>query len=680
MIKKDKEKIKKEYLIKIGRIKKYNKAYYIDSNPIVDDAEYDNLKNNLIKLEKKYNFLKNDNSPSSSVGFKPSKSFKKANHKVPMLSLNNAFDIDDLKNFEKKILNFLSLNKGYELEYSAEPKIDGISASLYYKDGSFIQGLSRGDGLTGEDITENLKTLKDIPKNLKGNDFPSEIDIRGEVFIRNSDFENLKSKFANPRNAASGSLRQKNPEVTNKIPLKFIAYTYGYANDSKFLNQNIFLKKLVSWGFNTNKFNRVITGIDNLIENHKKIEQQRKELDYDIDGIVYKVNNFDLQKRLGFAGNAPRWAIAHKFSSNKSISEILKIEIQVGRTGAMTPVAKIKPVNIGGVLVSNATLHNEDEILRKDIRVGDIVTVERAGDVIPHVIQVDKGKRKKNSKKFLFPKKCPSCGSQTVKEFNKITKKFDAVRRCSNDGFECEKIAIEKIKHFVSKDALNIEGLGKKIVENFWEINLLRFPQDIFNLDYKKISNLEGWGNKSVVNLKNSIDIKKKINLSKFIYSIGIRHIGQENAKLLSKYLKTPNNFFNLAKDNLFEELISIDGIGDTQINSLKKFFLNKKNQIVLSELKKNMQIIEDKNNFESGIFKNQTLMFTGKLTGISRAEAKSLVEKNSGKIVSNVSNKLDFLVVGEKPTMRKVNEAKNLNIKVLSPDKFIEMISVKDS
>ncbi len=680
MIKKDKEKIKKEYLIKIGRIKKYNKAYYIDSNPIVDDAEYDNLKNNLIKLEKKYNFLKNDNSPSSSVGFKPSKSFKKANHKVPMLSLNNAFDKDDLKNFEKKILNFLSLSKGYELEYSAEPKIDGISASLYYKDGSFIQGLSRGDGLTGEDITENLKTLKDIPKNLKGNDFPSEIDIRGEVFIRNSDFENLKSKFANPRNAASGSLRQKNPEVTSKIPLKFIAYTYGYVNDSKFLNQNIFLKKLVSWGFNTNKFNRVISGIDNLIENHKKIEQQRKELDYDIDGIVYKVNNFDLQKRLGFAGNAPRWAIAHKFSSNKSISEILKIEIQVGRTGAMTPVAKIKPVNIGGVLVSNATLHNEDEILRKDIRVGDIVTVERAGDVIPHVIQVDKDKRKKNSKKFLFPKKCPSCGSQTVKEFNKITKKFDAVRRCSNDGFECEKIAIEKIKHFVSKDALNIEGLGKKIVENFWEINLLRFPQDIFNLDYKKISNLEGWGNKSVVNLKNSIDIKKKINLSKFIYSIGIRHIGQENAKLLSKYLKTPNNFFNLAKDNLFEELISIDGIGDTQINSLKKFFLNKKNQIVLSELKKNMQIIEEKNNFESGIFKNQTLMFTGKLTGISRAEAKSLVEKNSGKIVSNVSNKLDFLVVGEKPTMRKVNEAKNLNIKVLSPDKFIEMISVKDS
>ena len=335
---------------------------------------------------------------------------------------------------------------------------------------------------------------------------------------------------------------------------------------------------LKNWGFKVNNYNRLIKGIDNLIQNHSILEAKRKEIDFDIDGIVYKINDFSIQRRLGFVANAPRWAIAHKFSANKSISEILNIEIQVGRTGALTPVAKIKPVNIGGVLVSNATLHNEDEIKRKDIRIGDVVIVERAGDVIPHVISVDLKKRKKYSKKFDFPKNCPSCGSSTFKEFNKITKKFDAVRRCTNDGYDCEKIAIEKLKHFVSKEALNIEGLGKKIVETFWNLKLIRYPQDIFNLDFDKIKNLEGWGKLSVANLKFSIEEKKNISLSKFIYSIGIRHIGQENAKLISKTLKTSQNFFNLGKNNNFDELLNIDGIGDTQINSIKEFFFNKKN------------------------------------------------------------------------------------------------------
>ena len=306
------------------------------------------------------------------------------------------------------------------------------------------------------------------------------------------------------------------------------------------------MENLKNWGFKTTKLNKIISGIDNLISNHKKVEEQRKEIDFDIDGLVYKVNDFNLQNRLGFAANAPRWAIAHKFSSNKSISEILKIEIQVGRTGALTPVAKIKPVNIGGVVVSNATLHNEDEIIRKDIRVGDTVEVERAGDVIPHVISVDKKKRGIDSKQFIFPKKCPSCGSLTEKDFNKITKKYDAVRRCKNDGSDCEKITIEKIKHFVSKDAFNIDGFGKKIVENFWNLKLIRYPNDIFNLDYETISKLEGWGKLSVANLKYSIESKKKITLSKLIYAIGIRHIGQENAKLLAKNLETFENFINL--------------------------------------------------------------------------------------------------------------------------------------
>ena len=672
--------LKKKYLKKIKLIKKYNEAYYDLSKPIVDDATYDNIKKEIKEIEEKYPTEINNEFLSSAVGFKPSKNFNKVKHKVPMLSLNNAFNREDLENFEKKISNFLSLKKNSDLEYSTEPKIDGISASLFYKNGKFIQGLSRGDGVEGEDITENLKTINDIPKILKGKNIPDEIDIRGEVFIKNKDFERLSDKFANPRNAASGSLRQKDPKKTKEIPLNFIAYTFGHSKNLNVTSQFEFLKNLKNWGFKVNKFNKLIRGVDNLVENHLKLEQIRKEIEFDIDGIVYKINDFILQKRLGFVANAPRWAIAHKFSSNKSISEILKIDIQVGRTGAMTPVAKIKPVNIGGVLVSNATLHNEDEIQRKDIRIGDTVTVERAGDVIPRVISVDLKKRNKNSKKFNFPKNCPSCGSSTVKEFNQITKRFDAVRRCINDGYTCEKMAIEKIKHFVSKEALNIDGLGKKIVESFWDLKLIRYPHDIFNLNYDKISQLDGWGNLSVANLKYSIDKKRKISLSKFIYSIGIRHIGQENAKLLSKTLKKIENFLNLAKSTRFNELSNIDGIGDTQIKSIQKFFSNNKNLVVLNELQKNLSIIPEPEISKNGILKEKTFMFTGKLMGISRAEAKSLVEKNSGKIVSNVSKKLDFLIVGDKPTNRKIKDAESLNIKVISQHEFTKMLDIKDS
>ena len=496
------KKINEDYQKKIKEITKFNKNYYDKNDPLVTDDEYDNLKKEIINLEKKYKFLNHKNSPTKSVGYKPSKNFSKATHRVPMLSLANAFGEADLLNFEKKITNFISQQENFKIYYSAEPKIDGISASLIYKNGIFVQGLSRGDGKEGEDITMNLATIKNIPKKIEAKDFPEEIDIRGEVFIQNSDFESLKNKFANPRNAASGSLRQKNSEDTRKIPLKFIAYTFGYEKGLNIENQSQYLKKLDEWGFKINPLNKLITGVKNLLINYNEIEKKRGEINFDIDGIVYKVNDFKLQKRLGNVANAPRWAIAHKFSSNKAISKIINIDIQIGRTGALTPVAKIKPVNIGGVLVSNATLHNEDEINRKDIRLGDTVIVERAGDVIPHILSVDKKKRSINSPKFIFPKNCPSCGSKTIKEFNVITKKIDAVRRCTSEGYECEKIAIEKIKHFVSKDAFNIEGFGKKIVENFYKIKLIVLPHDIFKLDFKKIETLEGWGKQSVENLK----------------------------------------------------------------------------------------------------------------------------------------------------------------------------------
>ncbi|MDA8727383.1 NAD-dependent DNA ligase LigA [Candidatus Pelagibacter bacterium] len=673
----NKKEIETIYKKKIKLINNYNKNYYDKNSSLVTDKEYDELKKNILLLEKSYKFLSSDNSPSKTVGYKPSKNFKKILHKVPMLSLANAFGKEDLINFEKKILNFLSKNSDFNLSYSAEPKIDGISASLIYKHGEFKIGLSRGDGNEGEDITANLATIEDIPKKIISKDFPEEIDIRGEVFIQNSDFENLKEKFANPRNAASGSLRQKNPDQTKKIPLKFIAYTFGYEKGLKIKNQIDFLKNLDHWGFKTNPLNKLVTGVDNLLINYFKLEKDRTKIDFDIDGIVYKINDFELQKRLGNVANSPRWAIAHKFTSNKAISKILNIEIQIGRTGALTPVAKIKPINIGGVVVSNATVHNEDEIVRKDIRIGDFVTIERAGDVIPHILSVDKTKRDKKSLKFIFPKKCPSCGSKTIKEFNNVTKKEDAVRRCSSEGYECEKIAIEKLKHFVSKEAFNVEGFGKKIVENFWKLNLIKFPQDIFNLDFNKIENLEGWGKQSMQNLKYSINQRKNISLERLIYSLGIRHIGLENAKILANFFKSFSKFVSFSNKANLDDILNIDGIGETQLKSVKIFFDNKVNINILKELQKILEVKDAISKNKNGILNEKTFMVTGKLNGISRAEIKSLIEENSGSSVSTVTKKLDYLIIGDKPTKKKVVKAKELKINILNQSQFLKMLNV---
>ena len=673
----NKKKILADYNHKINKINELNKSYYQLNKTIVPDYEFDQLKKEILELENQYDFLDHKNSPSKTVGYKPSRNFEKIKHKVPMLSLSNAFSKEDLENFYKKIQNYLELDSSQIIDISAEPKIDGISASLIYKNRQFVTGLSRGDGKEGEDITENLKTIIDIPKSIKDPTFPDEIDIRGEVFIQNNDFKNLSDKFSNPRNAASGSLRQKDPTETKKIPLKFIAYTFGYEKGLKVNSQEEFLDSLKKWGFKTNHLNKTFNNITDLLKNYKHIEEKRNEITFDIDGIVYKVNDFKLQKRLGYVANSPRWAIAHKFSAFKGVSNILDIEIQIGRTGALTPVAKIKPINIGGVIVSNATLHNEDEIIRKDIRVNDTVLVERAGDVIPHIISVDLKKRPGNSKKFVFPKKCPSCGSITIKEFNKTTKKTDAVRRCSSEGYECEKVSIEKIKHFVSKEAFNIDGLGKKIVEKFWQLNLIRYPYDIFKLDYKKIENLDGWGKQSMNNLKYSIDQKKNISFERFIYSLGIRHIGFEGAKLIAKNLKKSKNFLTLLNKKKIEELKNLDGIGETQIKSIKDFFANYTNSQIVKSLF-NLINIEDFNSIdENGVLKGQTFLLTGKLEKMSRAEAKALIEKNSGNVVSNVSKKLDYLIVGEKPTKRKIESAKEFKVKIINQSEWLKMLNL---
>lgn len=666
----------KEYKSKKKILLNYNKLYYDKSSPKIDDASYDKLKQELLNYEKSNKIPTEEKKISQIVGFEPSEKFSKVKHSESMLSLDNAFDEKDILDFYKKINNYLNLKSENRVELFAEPKIDGISASLKYIDGIFVQGLSRGDGEYGEDITENLLTIKDIPKKIK-NSFLGELIVRGEVYIPKSEFENISDKFANPRNAASGSLRQKDSNNTSKIPLRFFAYGTIFRNHDIKEKQSIFLKFLHEQGFKINPLGKSIKNEKDLALNYKKIENLRSELDYDIDGIVYKVNDFKLQHRLGNLTNSPRWAIAHKFSAEKGISKIKNIEIQVGRTGALTPVAKIYPVNIGGVIVSNATLHNEDEIQRKDIRVGDTVVIQRAGDVIPQVVEVDKSKRQRSSKKFQFPKKCP-CGFNTVKEFNKITKKYDAVRRCPDKGYECNLITKEKIKHYVSKDAMNIEGLGKKVIENFWKLNFVKLPQDIYNLNFEKIAKLDGWGELSSQNLKASIEKTKKINLEKFIFALGIRHIGQENAKILAKFFKSIKNFKHLEnnKNNLYNDLLELDGIGDTQINSLKNFFNNNTNKTVFNELISNLNIL-DYSLEGKGKFMNQTFMFTGGMSKMSRSEAKQIVENEGGKVLGSPSKKLNYLISGgSKPTIKKVNQAKELGVKILSEEEWYKLIN----
>ena len=680
----EKTEIQKIYVEKINKLKKYDKAYFKHDRPIVSDGEYDNIKQEILNLEKKYKYLKDKNSPSKKVGYKPSEKFKKIPHNVPMLSLSNAFSEENIIDFLKKIKNFLNLKEDEKITFSSEPKIDGISASLKYVNGIFISGLSRGDGKIGEDITNNLKTIHDIPKKINKSNFPKILEIRGEVYISKSDFKKIDKNFANPRNAAGGSLRQKDYRETKKIPLKFLAYGFGLVEPKNFKKQSEYLKLLKEWGFKTSTYNNLVSGVEEISNNHKIIEKKRSEINYDLDGLVYKVDDLHLQKRLGFVSNSPRWAIAHKFSSEKGFSRIKNIEIQVGRTGALTPVAKIDPITIGGVVVSNATLHNEDEINRKDIRINDVVCIQRAGDVIPQVLKVDLSKRDKNSKKFSFPKKCPSCGSKTIKEFNNNTKKKDAVTRCPDPEFSCNEILKEKLKHFVSKEALNIEGLGKKVVENFWNKKLIKYPYDIFSLDLNILKRMEGWGEKSINNLKNSINKSKEISLHRFIFSLGIRHIGEENAKVLAKHFLNEKNFFELLKklngnnSKYRDELQLIDGIGNSQIESLKKFFSNTQNLKIVSKLVCILQIKDYEYSEKKTFISGKLIMFTGTFTNNSRSELKSLAESMGAKIVSNISKKTDFLVVGsQKPTARKINEAKDLNIKILMENDWNKIINL---
>ena len=673
----DEVKLLKIHQLKIKNLKKHNDYYYNNDNPIINDFEYDQIKKELLELENKFPFLKKNESASNIIGAKPLNKFNKIKHLKPMLSLSNAFNIDDMTDFQKKIVNFLSL-KDKKIELFAEPKIDGISATLIYEKGLLVKGLSRGDGVTGEDILSNLETIKSIPKKITLSNIPKIIEIRCEIYIGKKDFKKIKGKFANPRNAAGGSLRQKDPKETAKIPLKYFAYGFGAVEPMIFKKQSEFLQKISKWGFDINPLSKIVIDIDSIENHHKKIEKLRSSLDYDIDGLVFKVNDLNLQKRLGNTSSSPRWATAYKFSAEKAITKIKDIIIQVGRTGAITPVAKVEPVTVGGVVVSNATLHNEDEIKRKDIRIGDTIKIQRAGDVIPQVVSVDISKRDKNSKKYLFPTKC-LCGAVTKKDYSKSTNKQDAVRRCVK-GYDCKFIAKEKLKHLVSKEAFNIDGLGKKVIEQFWDLNLIKEPADIFELNYDKINQLEGWGETSINNLKKAITNSKLITLDKFIFSIGIRHIGQENAKILAGFfgsVKELAKLFQLkSRKNILVNLVDLDGIGKTQVDSIDSFFFNETNIKIVQELIKKLNIKNYTTKNINGKFSKKKLMFTGGFQNMSRSEAKEIAENNGGKVLGSISKKLDFLIVGSsKPTKKKIDQAKELKIKIILEKDWIKIL-----
>ena len=676
---KEDDKIKKEYLKKVKLFKKHNELYYSKDSPIISDSDFDKIKKEIIFLEQNYKFLKKYGSVTTIVGAPLTNKFNKIDHSKPMLSLSNAFEKNDMHDFLKKIKNYLNL-KDLNIELISEPKIDGISASLTYEKGILTKGLSRGDGKTGEDILKNLMTIGEIPKKIEDKNVPNIFEVRGEVFIGKKDFEKIKKNFANPRNAAGGSLRQKDPKETSKIPLKYFAYGYGLIEPLTFKTQSEFVSKLKEWGFSINSNNRVVSNLDEIEKQYNFINELRSSLDYDIDGLVFKVNDLSLQSRLGNTSNSPRWAIAYKFSSEKAYTKVKKIIVQVGRTGAITPVAKVEPVTVGGVVVSNATLHNEDEIKRKDIRVDDTIIIQRAGDVIPQVVSVDKTKRDKKSKPFVFPEKC-LCGHKTYKEMNYSTKKEDAVRRCTR-GYDCKYIAREKLKHIVSKEAFNIDGLGKKVIDQFWDLKFIQAPADIFKIDYKKINGIEGWGDLSIENLKKAINKAKTISLNKFIYSIGIRHIGQENAKILASFFKSIDNFSILFIKNKRSEILNnlkdLDGIGEIQIKSIDSFFSNKKNTMVVDHLIKVLKIDNFQISNKKGKFSNKNLMFTGGFKKMSRSEAKTLTENNGGKVLGSISKKLDILVVGDsKPTRKKIEKAKDLKVQILKEKDWYKILNI---
>jgi DNA ligase (NAD+) len=661
---------------------RHDALYYAEDTPEISDGEYDALRRRNTAIEAHFPALVRDDSPSARIGAAPAAGFKKVTHALPMLSLGNAFSDDDVREFVARVRRFLNLDAEADVALMAEPKIDGLSISLRYEKGRFVMGATRGDGTTGENVTANLRTLDDVPARLKGTGWPDVLEVRGEVYMRKSEFQALNARqekadakpFANPRNAAAGSLRQLDSTITAVRKLGFFGYAWGEVSEP--LGQTLMeaRERLAAWGFTLND-GALCADVDEALAFYQRQESGRAALDYDIDGIVYKVNRLDWAARLGQVSRSPRWAIAHKFPAEQAETVLEKIEIQVGRTGTLTPVAHLTPVTVGGVVVSRATLHNEDEIARKDVRAGDMVVIQRAGDVIPQVVKAVMTKRPKGTKPFHFPAKCPRCGSIALREEGEVA------WRCSG-GLICPAQAVQRLKHFVSRDAFDIEGLGGKHIETFWNDGLIKLPGDIFRLSAKQdeIAAREGWGEKSVVNLLTALEERKAITLERFIYALGIRQVGEATAKLLARTYHSFEGWraaMTAAEDrdsDAYADLTAIDGIGPSMADDILGFFAEPHNRDVLDDLGQ-ILAIEDAIIPEAADspLSGKTIVFTGTLTSMGRKEAKAKAEALGAKVAGSVSKKTDYLVAGA-DAGSKAKKATALGVNVLSEDDWREL------
>ena len=672
----------------------HDALYYRQDRPEISDAEYDALRERNAAIEARFPHLIREDSPSARVGAEPVEAFGKVMHAVPMLSLGNVFDDEGVRDFLERIRRFLGLETVEGLAFAAEPKIDGLSITLRYEKGRLVQGATRGDGYQGENVTANVRTIPDIPKAIKAKSFPDPFEVRGEIYMSRAAFQRLNEgqaergerTFANPRNAAAGSLRQLDPAITASRPLQFFAYGWGEAPKLPADTQWGIYRAMAEWGFPLNPLAKLTTSVEEMLDTYRDIEGGRAGLDYDIDGVVYKLDRLDLQQRLGFVSRSPRYAVAHKFPAEKATTILRDIEIQVGRTGALTPVAKLEPVTVGGVVVQNATLHNEDEIARKDVRIGDTVIVQRAGDVIPQILGVVEAKRPKGAKRFSFPTVCPACGSHAVREVNPNTGKEDVVRRCTG-GLICPAQRVERLKHFVSRNAFDIEGLGEKHIKTFYDDGLIQSPQDIFTLaerDRRSTTRLEareGWGETSAEKLFAAIEARRAVKLDRFIYALGIPHVGEITGRLLARAYGSIEAFRDAmlaaASDRAGEayaELDNIEGIGPTVAEAIADFFGEPHNVEVVDELLREVRPEPLEAIDHASPISGKTVVFTGTLEKMTRPEAKARAERLGAKVAGSVSKKTDYVVAGP-GAGSKLKDAERLGLKVLSEDEWLELI-----
>ncbi|MGO9484855.1 MAG: NAD-dependent DNA ligase LigA [Rhodomicrobium sp.] len=679
---------KAEHDFLVRELERHDRLYYQEDQPEISDADYDRLRQRCEALEQQFPSLASEESPTEKVGAPPAAKFAKVRHAVRMLSLGNVFTDEEMRDFVGRVRRFLKLGEDTPLDVTAELKIDGLSVSLRYERGELVVAATRGDGSEGEDVTANVRTIADIPVKLKGRNVPELFEVRGEVYMCHADFAALNERqaqkggktFANPRNAAAGSLRQLDPSITAARPLRFFTWGWGEVSALPAATSHGVLHAIAGWGFPVPPVRLCKTG-DEMLAAYREIELNRASLGFDIDGVVYKVDRLDLQERLGFISRTPRWATAHKFSAEKATAILRGIEIQVGRTGAMTPVAKLEPVTVGGVVVQNATLHNEDEIARKDIRIGDTVIVQRAGDVIPQILGVVLEKRPPDAAPFVFPALCPVCQSHAVRDINEKTGKIDVVRRCTG-GLICPAQAVERLRHFVSRHAFDIEGLGEKHIQAFFDEGRIHAPADIFTLQARDgaplppLAGKEGWGAQSAANLFAAIEARRTIPLERFIFALGIRHVGETTARLLAKTFGSLAEFQRAMEEPGAVELLNgIDGIGDVVAQAIADFFGEPHNQEVVDGLMRELTVEDYKSDVVASKLAGATVVFTGKLERLTREEAKAQAERLGAKVAGSVSKSTAYVVAGP-GAGSKLKKAEELGAKILTEDEWFDLVS----